>query len=70
MYDVSQPATLEKVHSWVDELQAHASGSASGADELLLVVAGNKSDLRQDNNNQTEYVDQQEANNYAETISH
>lgn len=50
VYDVTQPATLDKVASWVEELQAntHSAASAAGGgepDECVFIVAGNKSDL-------------------------
>lgn len=40
VFDATQPETLEKVDGWVAELQEHASG------DLILVIASNKSDLR------------------------
>ena len=69
VFDMSQPATLEKVHSWVEELQGHSAGTAT-EEEVVLVVAGNKADLRESKQAAGgEYVDSQAANRYAATIS-
>lgn len=68
MFDVSQPATLEKVHSWVEELQGHSTGAAT--EDIVLTVAGNKADLRESKQSAGgEYVDSQAADRYAATIS-
>lgn len=81
VYDVSQPESLERVHSWVEELQRHAANSSptgstvsDTADELVMIVAGNKSDLRDENataeeRNEDTFVDQQAASRYADSIS-
>jgi GTPase SAR1 family protein len=68
VFDVSQPATLEKVHSWVEELENHSAG-AGNEEEVVLVVAGNKADLRDSRPDGSDYVDSQAANRYAATIS-
>jgi small GTP-binding protein len=68
VYDVSSPATLQKVHSWVEELQAH---TATGEDEdLVMVIAANKGDLLEQKTPQElkEFVDQDEAGEYAASI--
>jgi Ras-related protein Rab-5C len=41
VYDVTQPDTLESMHSWTMELMQRI-----GEGEILLFVAGNKADLR------------------------
>lgn len=79
VYDVTVPSTLERVHSWVEEL---AQSSQSGDDDILLIVAGNKTDKLQQQQQTGEdgtddaaappatgaYVDPQEAQRYAASI--
>ncbi len=60
VFDATDPSSLEKVKSWVKELQMHASNS------MVLVIASNKSDLRDANPNGC--VPYKQAQEYARQI--
>ena len=50
MYDVTQPSSLEKVHTWVEELNAHTENelrneqnmSQDTNNGIILLVAGER----------------------------
>ncbi|BFZ63119.1 GTP-binding protein of the rab/ypt [Saitoella coloradoensis] len=54
VYDITQPASLDKAKSWVKELQRQAS------DSIIIALAGNKADL-----NESRAVPTEEAAAYA-----
>ena len=53
VYDVSQPITLEKIDSWIQEAQYNAKTFP----ELPVVLVGNKIDLRDEIPNCTKTID-------------
>lgn len=57
VYDISKSSTFENVDAWLKELRAHAS------DDIVIMLVGNKSDLRH-----VRAVTTEEARKYAGTF--
>ncbi|MHA2098918.1 MAG: Rab family GTPase [Candidatus Kariarchaeaceae archaeon] len=63
VFDISRPITFERLQIWLDELKSQNDGKL-----VPIIVIGNKSDLRESSDDKANFVSQDEAKAFSESL--